>query len=150
MQNSIPQITYIEKPLVREPWKIQFSIKSMVIAMTLVGFVVGALAAPGVFALVAVIAFVLMTPMLLLAAVFGRGWIQAFSIGALVPHLFTYIASRAILRGPEDVLISFGISVGAMVCFGLATACAHGFLKRHGRKVPVPNIPILRDLLSND
>ena len=147
MNETVPQIAYLEKP--RNPGY-QVSLRTLMVFTSIVAFITGAIVVPEVFGIIAVGLFLLMTPTLLLFAIFGRGWIRPFAIGGLIPHVVTYILAPEFMRSPEEALIAFAFSVGATVVVGLATACGHGWLRKSGGFISVPNLPFLRKWLTNE
>ena len=147
MNETVPQIAYLNKP---RGWSFQISIRGLMILTALIGLIAGAIAVPPVFAVLSVVAFLLISPFLLTLAIFGRGWIRPFAIGGLVPHVVTYLLCYAAMRSPESVLVTFAISIGATIAFGLVTACGYGWLRRSGGLVEIPNIPFIRNWLTNE
>jgi hypothetical protein len=130
----------------------QFNLKTMLITVTAIAVFFGFVVAPGIPAIILTAGYVVSTIGLVIAAFYGKGWIRPYSICGLVPMagfaLMTLVDFP--FRGPEQLVIGLIILFVITNLVGLTGAVTHGFLSRRSGFVPVPNIPFLRDWLSND
>ncbi len=149
MNQTNPDIVIQKKPLAENSWTFQFSIRGLMIAMAIVAAILAAAVAPPILAVGALLAWIATTAVVLTTVVAGRGWIQAFAIGAFVPNLFSYLAMFQGPVSPEGVLVIALLSVFASIVVGGVTACTHGYLKRRNGQLCVPDLPIARDWLFN-
>ncbi len=79
----------------------------------------------------------------------GRGWIRAFSVGAILPHLGGYLIAFNVSGPWEFVIVVFVLTLVTGLA-GTGSAALHGFLARRQGMVPVPNLPLIRDWFTND
>ena len=128
----------------------QFSVRSMLIGMTLAATILAMIVAP-------VLGFFVLMGIGFCAAVFltcsifyGRGWIRPFAITGIIPLLILPFTLASAPGSPEEFCVITLVFYAISIFTGLSGAAAHGFLKRRSGIVPVPNIPIIRNLLSND
>lgn len=127
----------------------QFSIKTVLIVMTMTAVAVSCIAAPMVPAIVLLIVWPVVAVALLTTAIYGKGWIRPFAIAALLPQLFALFSGR-FHHDFHGVLFALVIMYGMSILAGLAGSITHCYLSKRSGKVPVPNVPFLRNWLSND
>jgi hypothetical protein len=107
------------------PLRFQFSLRGMLIAVAIVAVLLGAFAVlSDLFAWIMIVFawYVVPTP-LVICALFGRGDIRTFSIGAIIPWLsgwFNGPLNRILFGGPIGLLISL-VCTGA-ICGAIALA----------------------------
>ena len=150
MSQGNPDISFVNQPAPPRKLTFQFSIRGIMIATAVVALILGSLAAPEVVGIALIMAFVAVTTVLVISTVAARGWFRAFAIGALVPHVLTYLL---LLDGPgraSGVVIALLFSLLISTAIGFVAAVTHGFLLRRGGKVVVPNIPFIRNWLTNE
>jgi len=130
---------------------LQFSMRTLIIVLTIVAAIFGCIVAAPLFAVIACIVYVGTSCVLLATLFYGKGWIKGFAIGFTVPHVLGYVIAMSVLRfSPEGVLVLFLIANAAGVLTGLTMSIAKGYFQRRGGKVAIPQIPFLRNWLSND
>ena len=108
-----------QRPILSLP-RFQFSLAWLLIAVTIVAVALGLAVTVGSFVsavLFAVICCVLPTP-LVICAIFARGDVQAFAIGALVPWATLF----AWAPGNSPFVFGVGLAVMATTCGALAVA----------------------------
>jgi hypothetical protein len=108
--------------------KYQFSLAWLMIAVTAVALLLGAIHIFGDFigaVMFAVICCILPTP-LLICAIFARGNVQAFAIGALVPWLMLL----AWMPGRSAVSIALWLLFLPVLC-GIIAALTRRWIQRH-------------------
>ena len=149
-QFANPEVTFIDQPVPPRKQFFQYSIKTMFIVTTIIAALIGIVVAPPLFAFVAAILFVATTAVLITSIVYSRGWFRVFSIGAFVPHAMTYPFFMFGIRGPEEFLFFLFASVVISGFSGSLAAFTQGYLVRRGGKLSVPNIPGVRNWLTND
>ena len=79
----------------------------------------------------------------------GRGWLQAFAAGAMLPHLAGYLV-LTVGRESWEVVFEFVVLVLISCVAGVAAAAWHGVLAQHKGMLPVPNLPFIRDWFTNE
>ena len=129
---------------------LQFSIRSLLITTAIIGAAIGCIVVPEIFAILACFAYLATTCALLTTLVYGRGWIKGFAIGFAVPHLLGYLVAIASFERPEYVLILFIVAMMCSISAGLTTAIVRSYLKLRDGKVAIPQVPVLRNWLTND
>lgn len=72
---------------------LQFSIRALLIALTVVAAVVGGIVATPLFAVIACLLYVGTSCVLLTTLFDGKGWIRGFAIGFTVPHILGYVVT---------------------------------------------------------
>ncbi len=134
----------------KRPW-FRFSVKSILILTALVALVMAMVVAPLLFAIGICVFHIVLSGVLLIGAIFGRGWVQAFAIASSVPHILAWFlfAIDGPGPGPEGLLIVGLIAQAITIGSGFAGASLHGILARRGGKMPIPNIPFIRNWFSN-
>ena len=139
----------IESTRLRDTFKpVRFSLRSLLIFITGLSIALGILAWPVLLMCIVAFAYVTSTGALIVAVWKGRGWIQAFAVGATLPHLLGYLFLLA-SRRPIDLSIMALMAIVVSIVSGVVTAAAHGALVRRKGTIPVPDLPIMRDLFSN-
>ena len=133
--------------------KIQFSIKTLLIATTVIAILLGLAMVPNVVAIVAAAAIIFLYPACITAcvtaAISGRGWVRPFSIAA---GIYLIVAGFILMstNGPPIAWLVFSfINLAISFCIGLCTAIVHGFLAKRKGIIPVPNVWLLRNWLHN-
>ena len=126
----------------------QFSLKWLLTAVTAVCVALALLAFPPFLVLIGFCLYVALTGSLAVAIWQGRGWVQAFAIGAIVPHVAGYFLALAGSQ-PSQFIVMLALATGVSAAAGVGAASWHGILVRRRGLLPVPDVPILRDLFSN-
>ena len=128
----------------------QFSMRGMMILMTLCCAVIAMIACPSLFVIAAILSLVALAIFCVVAMIYGRGWIRPFSILCSV-SLFVFFIAMLNMRfyGPESEGLFLLIQFAGSVFIGLCGSAAHGFLKKRSGVVPIPNVPLLRSWLHN-
>ena len=103
---------------------------------------------PRVLALVSVGLYVGLTGVLAIAVWRGRGWLQAFAVGAILPHVAGYLVLITGYGASQLTLVVASLTVASFVA-GVAAAAWNGFLARSNGKFPVPDLPYIRDWFAN-
>ena len=127
-----------------------FSLRALLITLSIVAAIFGCIVAAPLFAVVACLVYVGISCALLTALFYGKGWIKGFAIGFTVPHLLGYFIALNASPRPEGVLFLFIVANAVSGLTGLTTSILHSYLKIRDFKIAVPPIPFLRDWLSND
>jgi hypothetical protein len=128
----------------------QFSMRTLMIVLTIFAAIFGCIVAAPLFAVIACLFYVGTSCVVLATLLYGQGWIKGFAIGFTVPHLLGYVIALRALESPESVLILFLIANAASVFTGLTMSIARSYFQRREGKVAIPRIPFLRNWLSND
>ena len=126
----------------------QFGLRSLMILMTACCIVLATLTVPPMMALAIAALFMAVSGVLVITIWRGRGWVRPFAAGAIVPHLFTLFLLRA--RNPAEALILFLAAELVAVFSGTVAAAYCGYLAKRDGYLPVPDVPYVRDWLSND
>ena len=129
-------------------WWRQFSLKSLMIAVTVICVLCALVAMPPLLALVCGFLYVALSGAMAMTLFYGRGWIQAFCIGAVLPHVVGY-AFALESDGPLEVVASTVVFFLISCVAGSGAAALHGCLARRGGILPVPNLPVVRNWFSN-
>ncbi|MFK7766525.1 MAG: hypothetical protein AB8B55_04840 [Mariniblastus sp.] len=137
------------RPVKQQSKSWRFSWKSMFFGMFSFAFLVMMVAIPPLGAIVLLLFGICAAVALVIAMVYGRGWIRPFSIVAAIPLVVLPFILVQVHHVEEFFVITLVFYAGS-VLVGLFGASIHGFLKRRMGVVPVPNIPIIRGMLSND
>lgn len=127
----------------------QFSLGTLMLAMTGICCVFGIVAFPPLLALLVAIYAALASGVLLSLIWKGKGWAQAFAIGAILPHALGIIGMFGSPSPMAAVFAFLGVELLAC-CVGVGTAAGHGWLTRRGGMAPIPNLPFLRDWFVNE
>lgn len=122
-----------------------FSLRGLMILVTIFSVMLVLIAVPMAFAAL----YVGLTGILAIAIWEGRGWIRAFAVGALLPHLSGYLLALA-SRRPSDLVAMLLVVIVVSCVSGIAAAAFRTALARHSGTLPAPNLPLLRDWLTND
>ncbi len=149
MSQANPEMTFANAPAPPRKLTFQFSIRSILIATAFIALILGAIAAPELIVIPFVVSFVAFTAILVTAAISARGWFRAFAIGALVPNVVTYLA---LIDGPNraaNIVVGMLFSMLLSTAIGFVASLTHGFLRRRDGKVGIPNIPWIRNWLTN-
>jgi len=149
MSQTIPDIADLKKAMPESYGSFRFSIRSLMIATALVALLMAAVVAPAVLAVVTGVIVIAMTAIVVTTVYIGRGWIQAFAIGSLVPNVLSYLVLFEGFRSPQALMVFAMVSLLASFVIGCLAALTHGYLKRRGGRVRVPNLPLVRDWLTN-
>jgi hypothetical protein len=110
------------------PPRFQFSLRWLILTVTVVALLLGLWTILGRFAeavVAALVLFVVPTP-LVVAAIYGRGDLRTFSIGALVPFVMTW------LRGPAPGFFSIALLLLSMLICGGVAVVTRRWLARRG------------------
>ena len=130
----------------RRPLWRQFSLRSLMIGMTIVCVVCAMVAIPALLAISYGLIHAALTSAIAITIWKGRGWIQAFSVGAIFPHVGGFLIA---LSSSDPIVLCFVFELVAVVA-GIAAAAYHGFLVRRKGILPVPDLPYIRDWLTNE
>ena len=130
-------------------WR-QFSLRTLMIAVTVLCVLFALAVAPPLLALVMAAMYFAGTGILAIAIWQGRGWIRAFAVGAMLPHVMGYLIALVIRESAQWFIMSLLLIVVVTCVSGIAAAAFHGVLARRGGELPVPNLPLLRSWLTND
>ena len=127
----------------------QFSLRSLMIWITAFCFLCAFVAVPGLLAILAVFSAALVSGALVITIWKGRGWAQAFGVGACVPHVASIFAMFGANDPVEAAIVFFAVEL--MACgAGIGAAGFHGYLARRDGVLPVPRLPLIRKWFSND
>lgn len=127
----------------------QFSLRSLMIGITVFCVLCALVAIPPILALLTASVGVALAGMLALTVWKGRGWCQAFAVGAIAPHVAGIFAMFN-TSGPIEATFLF-LAVELVACIaGVGSAAYHGFLIRRQGKLPVPNLPFIRKWFTNE
>ena len=132
----------------RRRW-VQFSLRGLIIAVTVFSVMLALMMVPPLLAMALSAIYIGLTGVLAIAIWQGRGWIRAFSVGALLPHLSGYFLAFS-SRRPSDLIALLLVIVFVSCISGTAAAAFQGALARRDRTIPVPNLPLLRNWFTND
>ncbi len=127
----------------------QFSLRALMIAVTIFSVLLALAMVPPLLAIVFAVFYVALAGILVIAVWQGRGWIRAFSIGAVIPYVTGFFFVVAGRRSSELIVMAVMILVVTAIA-GIAAAAFHGALARRGGVLPVPNLPLLRSWFTND
>lgn len=132
----------------RRTW--QFSVRGLMILMTLCCAVVAMFAFPPLFVIAGILALIALSIFSVVAMFYGRGWIRPFSIICSTSLMLFFLASFGMhIHGPEEACLYFAVQFFGSVFVGFCGAAAHGFLKKRSGIVPIPKIPFLKNWLHN-
>ena len=134
--------------IARRTW--QFSVRGLMILMTLCCAVLAMIACPPIFVFAAILVLLGLAIFCLVAVFYGRGWIRPFALLCGI-SLFLFFVTMFNMRigRPEDAVIFFAMQFFGSVFVGICGAAAHGFLKQRSGVVPIPNVPFLKNWLHN-
>lgn len=128
----------------------QFSMRGLMILMTLCCAVIAMMACPPLFVIAGILSLVALSIFCVVAMIYGRGWIRPFSIlCSITLFVFFFAMFNVRLHGPESAGLFFLIQFAGSVFVGLSGSAAHGLLKKRSGLVPIPNVPLLRSWLHN-
>jgi hypothetical protein len=119
------------------------------IGMTIVCVVCAVIAIPALLAISYGLIHTALTGAIAITIWKGRGWIQAFSVGAIFPHVGGFLMALSSSDPIEFSFLCFVFELVAVVA-GIAAAAYHGFLVRRKGIFPVPDLPYIRDWLTNE
>ena len=129
----------------------QFSIKTLLIATTVVAVFFAMAIFPPFAVITLLIAYTAIIFACIVTAFSGRGWIRPFAISS---GMYLLVAALVLMNshfpGPFAVFMLLLINLAIAIFIGLCAATTHSFLTRRGGMVPVPNIPFLRNWLHNE
>lgn len=128
----------------------QLSYRTGFVFLSILAVIIGCIVATPLFAMLACLAYVLISGAVVATLLYGKGWIKGFAIGFSVPHLLGYVVALNTFDGPEEVLVIFLFANIASLILGVAMATARSFFKSRNGLLPVPNVPGLRNWLHND
>jgi uncharacterized membrane protein HdeD (DUF308 family) len=132
-------------------WR-QFGLRAALIAVTGFCILMASMVAPVIPALAFSVFFVGFAASIVVATIYGRGWVRPYAVGNLLVisgSVFLFF-NEFPFRGPADLLLFLVISFFVSNFVGTVSAVSHGFLKRRSGKMPIPNIWFLRHWLCND
>ncbi len=150
MTQARPEIGFVNRPVPPRKLTIQFSNRAIVFSAFSAAILIGALVAPAISLIGFALAFLATSAFLATAIFCACGWFRAFAIGAFFPHGLSYLVLFAGFRGPEEVILAICLSLAVSFLVGGVAAVVHGFFVRRGGKIAVPNLPLIRTLLTND
>src|SRR5688500_5481694 len=102
-------------------WWSQYSLRTLMIAVTVFSFVCALFVIPPLLVLVIATLYASLTGMLVIALWNARGWVRAFAVGAALPHIAGYL--MAFSAWEAWVLASiFVIAAGVSSVAGIASA----------------------------
>ena len=132
----------------RRSW--QFSVRGLLILMTLCCAGVAMIACPPILVIAEILALIGLAIFCVTAIFYGRGWISPFALLCGTSLLLFFVTSWNIyLNSPEAAIMFYSIQIFGSVFVGICGAAAHGFLKQRSGVVPIPNVPWLRHWLHN-
>lgn len=134
-------------PTKRKNWRIQISIKSLLLFMTGVAMVLGCIAAPELFAIAAVVAHFAISIVMLISIIFAKGWFRCFAIGFLPVQFFAFIVLLDGPARPEAFLIVSLLTLPMASLSGIIAGLTYSFLLRRNKMVDPPRL--LAKWLSN-
>ncbi len=127
----------------------QFSLRSLMIVVTAFCVMLALMVVPPLLAMATAAMYMGVTGILAIAIWEGRGWIRAFSVGAIFPYLSGCLIALAI-RQPFQLLVLVLVIVVVSCVSGIAAAAFHSVLARGNGKLPIPNLPFVRNWFTND
>ena len=127
----------------------QFSLSALMWVLTGSCVLLALLVMPMLLTIVCCVGSVTVTGALLITIWKGRGWVQPFALGALVPHLLGVVAILN-AQGSLQIILFLGLAEALACTAGLGSAAFASFLSRRGGHLPIPSLPLVRDWLSND
>lgn len=128
----------------------QFSVRGLLILMTLCCAVLAMIACPPILIIAEILALIGLAIFCVTAIIYGRGWIRPFALLCGTSLLLFFVTMWNIhIYGPEAAIMFFSIQLFGSVFVGICGAAAHGFLKQRSGMVPVPNVPWLKHWLHN-
>jgi len=135
---------------VKKSQRWQFSVRSLLILMSLCCAFLTCCVVPPIGAIAMMIMAACLAVFCVVAAFYGRGWIRPFGIVcgiSMVPSFVAFMSSHIHSAG-EATLVMLMLAAICMAT-GLLAATVHGLLKKRFGIVPIPNVPFLRDCLYN-
>ena len=135
--------------LATPPNRTQFNLRSLMLGVSVVCVICAFIAVPPLLALVSGVIYAVLTGVLAITIWKGRGWAQAFSVGAILPHAASVVVALNSHGAVEFVLAWLALELLACVA-GIGSAAYHGFLARRQGTLPVPDLPFIRDWFSNE
>ena len=128
----------------------QFSVRGLLILMTICCAVLAMIVCPPIFVIAAILGLFGLAIFCAVAIFYGRGWIRPFAL-LCGTSLFLFFLAMFNMRihGPEEACVFFAMQFFGSVFVGICGAAAHGFLKQRSGIVPVPNVPYLKNFLHN-
>ena len=134
--------------IARRTW--QFSVRGLMILMTLCCAVLAMIVCPPIFVIAAMLASIGLAIFCAVAVFYGRGWIRPFALLCGTSLLIFFLAMwNTHIGGPEDACFFLAFQFFGSVFIGICGAAAHGFLKQRSGVVPIPNVPYLNKFLHN-
>ena len=128
----------------------QFSVRGLLILMTLCCAVLAMIAYPPILIIAEILALIGLAIFCVTAIIYGRGWIRPFALLCGTSLFLFFVTMWNIhIYGPEAAIMFFSIQLFGSVFVGICGAAAHGFLKQRSGMVPVPNVPWLKHWLHN-
>ena len=128
----------------------QFSVRGLLILMTLCCAVLAMIACPPILIIAEILALIGLAIFCVTAIIYGRGWIRPFALLCGTSLFLFFVTMWNIhIYGPEAAIMFFSIQLFGSVFVGICGAAAHGFLKQRSGMVPVPNVPWLKHWLHN-
>ena len=127
----------------------QFSLRALMIGVTIFSVLLALTMVPPLLAMAVGAMYIGLTGVLAIAIWQGRGWIRAFSVGAMLPHLSGYPLALA-SRRPTELILMAVVIVAVSCLSGIFAAAFHGALARRNGTLPIPNLPLLRNWFTND
>ena len=130
-------------------WRMpQFSIRGLLILTTIFAVLFAMIASPFLAAIVMVVVTLFIAGATTIAIIFSRGWLQAFAIG-FAPALILGLVFAANANRPDEFAILWCVAIFVGSVSGLGGAMMRSYLAKRNGVADVPNIPFLRDWLSN-
>ncbi len=147
--NSTINVTNAVPPLkVARRW--QISVRSLLIFVTACCVVIAMFAFPPLAIISLLLALSGLTIFCLTASIYGRGWIRPFAVLTVAAiSIGTLLILNTHVHGPGEFFVALLIMLVVAPSIGILAAATHGFLLRRIGIVPVPNVPFLRNWLSN-
>jgi hypothetical protein len=130
-------------------WWRQFSLLALMAGVTVFCVVCALIVIPPLLALACVVIYVLLTGVLAISLWYGRGWLRAFAVGATLPHISGYLMALSSPH-PWGWVFLFIVFVIVSCVAGTASAVLHGYLVRRNGRLPIPDVPLIRNWFSND
>lgn len=128
----------------------QFSVKALLILLSVCCVLMAMAVLPPLAVIVLSLSSLATAVFCVTAAIFGRGWIRPFAILAGISLIIGFVMIVAApFHHPAEVAIAMGVNLLMASFVGFSASLTHGFLKRRGGVVPIPNVPFVRDVFSN-